>query len=155
MVRALDSRRVVKFGLLTAVAVGGSILFGAATGSAALLTLSTGSAWIVFGLLLYFMTRKPILDLADACLTTMAYGEAVLVSGAALTWMSIRFGIVDPSPMWLYLAIVAAADAVMATALTIRLSEMRVPRQVSLGLWIVGLNGSWFIFLWLYTYLLY
>ena len=90
----LDSRLIVRFGVLAAIAVGGSLLYGAAAGAvlpnqmsgnaALLLTLSTGCSWFVLGGLLWATTRKPILSLAEACLVTMAFGEAALVCGALI-----------------------------------------------------------------------
>lgn len=123
----LDSRRVAKFGVLTLVAVGGSLIFGAAAGAvlasistlrgAALLTLSTGCSWVLFGALLCLVTRRPPLNLAEACLITMAYGEAILVSGALLDFglLSSHTNLIDPGI--LNGSIVLVSNIVMAAVL--------------------------------------
>src|SRR5882724_95842 len=90
----MNAKRLVRFGWLTSVAVGGSLFYGATLAhvlpdwrlshGALWITLSAGSSWIVFGLLLWAITRKPALDLAEASLWTMAVGECVLTIGGLL-----------------------------------------------------------------------
>ena len=165
MEQGFDVRRSAKFGLLTLVAVGGSMIFGQAAGAvlpsvsmskgAVLLTLSTGCSWLVFGGLLWGITKKPVLSLAEACLVTMAYGEAVLVSGAVLDWLFIKPNLSHLSAAPINAAIILIADCFMATIFACRLKRIGVSPKISLGLWILGLNGSWAIFLFLLIKLLY
>jgi len=162
---ALEIPRVAKFLLLGSVAVGGSLLFGAAAGAVLpaisiakgglLLTLSTGCSWLVFGALLIMVTKKPILSLAEICLVTMAYGEAVLVSGAACDWALLRPGVARLDPAWTNGLIVLAADILMCAMFASQLSRSGVARRTSIGLWVLGLNGSWAVFLWVFIRVLY
>jgi hypothetical protein len=148
----ITTERGIKFAGLAAVAVIGSLVFGAAAGlaiphrvgqsTALLLTLSTGCSWLLLGAFLVAITRKDIFDLAEACLTAMAYGEAVLVSGAVLDVMAYR----SFDPVALNIGIVLASNVVMATVFCRRLRKLEVSLKVSLSLWLFGLNGSWPIF---------
>ncbi len=160
----MDSRRATKFGLLTAVAVGGSLIYGAAAGrvlpeqmsghGALLLTLSTGSSWFVLGALLVTLTRKSIWDLAEACLITMAYGEAVLIAGAAIDWTFGAAMVEAKLALPANIAIVAVSNVLMAFWFVRQLRVLGVTPKVSLTLWILGLNGSWPIFLILFRKIL-
>ena len=75
---------------LAALAVGGSLVYGASLSllfrrwqpgrSALWLVLSAGGGWCIYGPVLVLLSRRRTQTCAQACLTTMAYGEAVLVS---------------------------------------------------------------------------
>ena len=79
---------------LVVIAVGGSLAYGASLSllfrrwrpgrSALWLALSAGGSWCIFGPVLVLLSRRRVQTCAQACLTTMAYGEAVLVSGTAI-----------------------------------------------------------------------
>jgi len=157
-----DLRTVVRFGLLTLVAVGGSLIYGAAAGAvvprvqsgALLLTLSTGCSWVLLGLLLCAITHKPIISLADACLVTMAFGEGVLLVGALVDWGILVSKDSARDPLTLNVLIVLVSNIVMAWVFVFRLRKLGVGRGVSLSLWLFGLNASWPGFLWLFSKIL-
>ena len=148
----LDLRRI-KFGLLSAIAVGGSLVFGAAAGSvlrhdvglntALLLTLSTGCSWVLLCGLLVTITRKPILDLAEVCLIAMGFGEVVLLVGALADVAMPVHNVALP----VNFGIVLTSNVVMAIVFARGLQKIGVSLKLSLALWILGLNGSWPIFL--------
>jgi hypothetical protein len=89
------------WGSLATIAVGGSLVYGASLSllfhrwrpgrSALWLALSAGGGWCIFGPLLVLVSRRRVQTCAQACLTTMTYGEAVLVSGAAVNvWLRLQ-----------------------------------------------------------------
>ena len=147
------------WGFLTAIAVIGSCIYGASlslvfpqwrpTAGALWLALSAGLGWCVFGPALVVATRRNAFTLAHACLVTMAYGEAVLVLGAALNLLlrvTSLMALVPPGPF--NLAWVAFSNVVMATVLTLQLHVIHVPRWKTLLTWMVALNGSGAVFFW-------
>lgn len=140
--------------MLFGAAAGASIPRGRVPSGALLLTLSTGCSWLVLGALLCLLTRKRALDLAEACLITMAYGEAVLVSGAGIDWVLLQsnFRLIDPVP--LNVGFILVSNIVMAFVFVVRLRRLEVGVAQSLGLWLIGLNGSWPLFLMLFKRLL-
>ena len=136
---------------LTAIAVGGSLLYGASlslhfrgwrpTRSALWLGLSAGGSWCIFGPLLVLVSRRRVQTCAQACLTTMACGEAVLVSGAAIN-VGLRLkGSFKELKRWNF-ALVGLSNFVMAAALARQLRALGVPAWKTLLLWMVALNGS-------------
>ena len=151
--------------LLTAIAVLGSFLYGASLslvlpqwrpGTGALwLALSAGLAWCVFGPVLVVVARRPAFTCAHACLVTMAYGEAVLVAGAALN-LTLSVAnldtVVPPGPF--NLAWVGLSNIVMATVLALQLRAVGVPIWKTLLTWMLILTGSGAIFFWLFQRLL-
>ena len=140
---------------LTGIAVGGSCLYGASLSlalpawrperGALWLALSAGLGWCVFGPTLVLVSRRNAFVLAHACLVTMAYGEAVLASGAAV---NVVVGVLGgPSGLPAFnIACVAMSNVVMAGALTLQLQAVRVPVWKTLGAWVVALNGSGAVF---------
>ncbi len=147
----LDWRRLVRFGVLAFVAVAGSLVYGAAVGAelprarvvplAILLTVSTGFSWLVLGALLIAFTRKPVLDLAETCLVTMAIGEGVLVPAAVLNWAFA------PNLYPFNTAVLVLSNVLMAIVFAVRLGKLGVNVRLSICLWVLGLNGTWLIFL--------
>ncbi len=138
---------------LVGIAVGGSAVYGASlsrrfprwrpTSGALWLALSAGFGWCVFGPTLLLVTRRNALTCAHACLVTMAYGEAVLVSGALANLLhtcSPPGNQIDP--LRFNLATVGLSNVVMATVLVLQLRELGVPARTTLLLWMVALNGS-------------
>lgn len=85
---------------LVSIAVGGSAIYGASLSlrfpgwrpakGALWLALSAGLGWCVFGPSLLLVTRRNAFACAHACLVTMAYGEAVLLSAAAANLLQSR-----------------------------------------------------------------
>jgi len=145
------------WGGLAGIAVAGSSLYGASLAlvlpawrparGALWLALSAGAGWLVFGPALVLVSRRNPFSLAHACLVTMAYGEAVLVTGAALNALLALTAPpqrVAPAPF--NLAWVGLSNVVMATALTLQLRAIDVPARRTLLLWAVGLNGSGALF---------
>jgi hypothetical protein len=141
--------------LLLAVAVGGSILYGASlslvvpgwrVGGAALwLTLSAGFAWCVFIPALWFATRLPLRRCLDACLLTMGGGEVVLASGAlvnALLWWRDLSG----NGALMNALVVGVSNIAMAALLALQLRRVGVTVTRTLTLWMVALNGSGTVF---------
>jgi hypothetical protein len=153
MLSSFSSRRALKFGLLAALAVGGSLIFGAAAGAvlpdhasrrpAILLTISTGCSWVLLGGLLLLVTRKAPLDLAEVCLVAMGYGEGVLLAGALVDRVLPIQGLAVP----VNVGIVLISNIVMAIVFVRGLGRLGVALGVSVLLWVLGLNGSWPIFL--------
>jgi len=150
---------------LVGIAVGGSAVYGASlsrrfprwrpTGGALWLALSAGLGWCVFGPTLLLVTRRNALTCAHACLVTMTYGEAVLVSGALANLLQAhapRRNQVDP--LRFNLATVGLSNVVMATVLALQLRELGVPARTTLLLWMVVLNGSGALFFRLFQQML-
>lgn len=140
-----------KWLILTTVAVVGSCLYGASLGlvlpswnllaAAAWLAVSAGVAWAVFIPLLHAITRVPFFTCIDACLTTMAGGEVVLMSGALINVL-MRWFDVTAYAAWINVTIVAVSNVTMLALLTRLLWRRRVPPRVTVALWMILLNGS-------------
>ena len=153
-----DQGRLFKFGLLTLIAVGGSLIYGAALASsfpgwpvskgAFWITLSSGCGWLVFGPLLWLVTRRPPLMLAEACLVTMAWGELILVPGAGFDWLLLRGTHLDSA--WVNASIVGISNVVMACSIVVQLRKVRVPKGKTVAMWILGLDGSGAIFFYIF-----
>jgi hypothetical protein len=138
---------------LAAIAVGGSLVYGASLSllfrrwqpgrSALWLVLSAGGGWCIFGPLLVLLSRRRAQTCAQACLTTMAYGEAVLVSGAGINmWLSLKGSFKEAVLARWNVALVGISNLVMATALTRQLRALGVPAWKTLLSWMIVLNGS-------------
>ena len=138
---------------LAAIAVGGSLVYGASLSllfhrwrpqhSALWLTLSAGGSWCIFGPLLVLVTRRRARTCAQACLTTMAYGQAVLVSGTAINvWLRLKGSFKEAALARWNLALVGLSNLLMATALTRQLRTLGVSAWKTLLSWMVVLNGS-------------
>ncbi|HUG14344.1 MAG TPA: hypothetical protein VMM78_04925 [Thermomicrobiales bacterium] len=139
--------------LLTGVAVGGSLVYGSSLAlvlpswrpakAGLWLTLSAGAGWFVLGPALILVTGRRPAALAHACLVTMLLGEAVLVSGAAMNVAARLTGVSQRVDMGrVNLAVVAASNIVMASALTVQLDTLGVPRWKTLLAWMLALNGT-------------
>ncbi len=151
-----SGRIFIPYGLwanLTAIAVGGSLVYGASLSllfrrwrpgrSALWLALSAGGGWYIFGPLLVLLTRHRVQTCAQACLTTMAYGEAVLVGGAGINvWLRLKGSFQEAVLARWNVALVGLSNLVMATALTRQLRALGVPTWKTLLSWMVVLNGS-------------
>lgn len=148
---------IVCWSTLSAIAVGGSCLYGSSLAlvmkgwhcwsSALLLTLSAGLAWCIFGPILVMVTKKNAFTCAHASLVTMAYGEMVLAMGALLNILGVsesRF--LFPDPASFNIAWVSLSNVTMATALSVQLAGVRVAPWKTLLTWILALNGSGFLF---------
>jgi hypothetical protein len=138
---------------LATLAVGGSLVYGASLSllfhrwrpgrSALWLALSAGGGWCIFGPLLVLLSRRRAQTCVQACLTTMAYGEAVLVSGAALNvWLRLKGSFKEAVLAPWNVALVGLSNLLMATALTRQLRALGVPAWKTLLSWMVVLNGS-------------
>ncbi len=138
---------------LTAIAVGGSLVYGASLSllfrrwrpgrSALWLALSAGGGWCIFGPLLVLLSRLRAQTCAQACLTTMVYGEAVLVSGAGINmWLGLKGSFKEAVLARWNVALVGISNLVMATALTRQLHALGVPAWKTLLSWMIVLNGS-------------
>jgi hypothetical protein len=141
------------WGTLSATALGGSLLFGAALGvsfpawragrGAAWLALSAGLSWLLFGPLLVRVTRHGLLTCAHACLVTMAYGEMVLAPGAALLWLRASWPDLFPlSPAMWGAGLVGVSNVVMAAVFAAQLTALRVSLGRALACWLVALDGT-------------
>lgn len=157
----LSTLPVPTWASLVSIAVGGSAIYGASlslrfpgwrpTSGALWLALSAGLGWCVFGPTLVLVTRRNPCTCAHACLVTMAYGEAVLVSGALANLVQTHappHNQLDPTHF--NLATVGVSNVVMATALALQLRELGIPPAQTLLLWIAALNGSGALFFWLF-----
>jgi hypothetical protein len=136
---------------LTGVAIGGTCLYGASLSlvlpswnlltAAVWLAVSAGAAWGVFIPLLHGITRVPFLTCFDACLTTMAGGEVVLMSGALVNGLLCELH-VTAHALWINAAIVAISNLAMLAILARLLWRRRVPPRITAALWMLILNGS-------------
>ena len=162
---ALRTLPIATWGELTAIAVGGSALYGASLArvlptwrpreGALWLALSAGAGWCIFGPGLIHVTGKHPFVCAHACLVTMAYGEGVLAAGAALNTLLAnprRAPRLDRARF--NLAWVGLSNVTMATALALQLRAIGVPTRKTLGAWMVLLNGSGALFFWLFARML-
>lgn len=131
---------------LAILAIGGSLIFGASMarhlhwsfwGAAWWLTLGAGSGWLLLGPTLRRATRLPWRVLAHACMVTMAYGEMVLLSGAALfrCWSPVH-------PMGAHFLLIGVSNVVMGSALVLQLKALNVPRWRTALCWCGALNGG-------------
>ena len=138
---------------LAAIAVGGSLVYGASLSllfrtwrpgrSALWLALSAGGGWCIFEPLLVLLSRRRAQTCAQACLTTMAYGEVVLVSGAGINvWLHLKGSFKEAVLARWNFALIGLSNLVMATALTRQLRTLGVPAWKTLFSWMVVLNGS-------------
>jgi hypothetical protein len=172
VLRELDagspSLRALPYGawaVLVLVAVGGSCLYGGSLAlvlpswkperGAAWLALSAGLAWCVFGPALALATRRSPFTCAHACLVTMAYGEGVLLLGAAANViLALAVGRGTSLAPVFNLAWVLLANGVMAWTLAVQFRALGVPVRKTLFLWMVLLNGSGAAFAWVFARLL-
>ena len=138
---------------LIAIAVGGSLVYGASLSllfrsfrpgrSALWLALSAGGGWCFFGPFLVLLSRRRARTCAHACLTTMTYGEAVLVSGAGINLLfSLKGGFKKAFLARWNFALVGLSNLVMVTALTGQMRVLGVPAWKMLFSWMAVLNGS-------------
>ncbi len=137
--------------MLTLVAVGGSLLYGAslalvltgwnAAASALWLALSAGLAWFVLIPALCWVGRVRLAPCIDACLVTMACGEIVLGIGALINtaaWWS-RAAL---NGVQINFAIVGLSNVIMALVLARRLRAYGMSPGRVWAIWMVALNGS-------------
>jgi hypothetical protein len=142
----------LRWSLLTAVAVAGSLLYGASLapvwpgfdirGAALWLAASAGLAWCVFIPTLIAITRRGWAECVDACLVTMAWGEVVLIGGAAINVLLWRNGVTDARTA--NAIVIAISNVVMALVLARRLAG--VPPGRVYAAWMLVLNGAGAVF---------
>lgn len=140
---------------LTAIAFIGSFLYGASLSlaipgwnpqnGALWIAASAGLGWCILGPALIAATRRHPFTLAHACLTTMAYGEAVLVTGALLNLTASALGITAGTSVF-NIVWVGFSNLIMGAALTRQLGAIGVPAIITLLCWILALNGSGAVF---------
>ena len=106
---------------------------------------SAGLGWCVLGPVLIAVTRRRPFTLAHACLTTMAYGEGVLVVGALLNLLAYALGITAGMAVF-NICWVGLSNVVMVATLTPQLAAIGVPAGTTLLCWILALNGSGAVF---------
>ncbi len=144
-----------RWSLLLAVAIGGSLLYGASLslvlpgwnlgGAALWLTLSAGLAWGVFIPTLWLAARLPLWRCLDACLVTMAAGEVILASGAlvnAVLWwqdLAVNAALINA-------LVVGISNIAMAAVLALLLRRCAISVVRTLALWMLALNGSGAVF---------
>jgi hypothetical protein len=158
--RTKDQVPVLRWLALSGVAVVGSMIFGASLShrlpalefwkAAVWLTIGAGSAWLVFGPLLLVVTRIRLFAAIDACLVTMAWGEAVLVTGSLGNWWGLPV-----SPVPYNIGVVAVSNVVMCTVLARQLAPLGVPFWKTVATWILGLNGTGVFTFWMSYRLLF
>jgi hypothetical protein len=98
--------------------------------------IAAGVSWVLFGVILLAFTRcRPsVMAWADACLVTMATGIAV-----KLTTVIANF--VSPPNAWFHLAVLMAANFVMAFVFIARAQRLGLRPLRAAGLWFCVLNG--------------
>ena len=144
-----------RWSLLTAVAVGGSLLYGASlamvlpgwtiTSAALWLAISAGLAWCVLIPVLSCIGHVRLAPCIDACLVTMACGEVVLGLGVLINSV-LWFRGVTAGAGWLNVAIVGVSNVIMALVLVHRLRSHRVSPARVWTTWMLALNGSGAVF---------
>lgn len=138
---------------LAAIAVAGSLAYGASLALAgavdsgilpvaARFTAAAALAWLVFLPVLALALRQPVAVALQACLVSMAYGEGVLLAGAAANVLAAAAGGGSAGLFGMNILVVLAANAAMAAGLVSQLSALRFPPAACLALWIVVLNGA-------------
>ncbi|MCC6677214.1 MAG: hypothetical protein IT436_08720 [Phycisphaerales bacterium] len=118
--------------------------------------ISAGLSWLVVGMTVLAMTpcradrAGRIAGWFDTCLIAMSIGECLLVSAAALNAAAGTLGIANEPDfmMRLHLAILIAADIVMAGVFAWRARKSGEKLITAGVLWVVVLNGSFAVFLW-------
>ena len=132
------------WGWLAAIAVAGTLLYGATLPrvSALQLLAATGLSWCLFGPALVLVTRLRISTCAHACLVTMAYGIGVLAVGAGIN------NLLRPGPLF-NAAWVGLSNAIMAATLVRQLSTVGVRWWRTLATWLVALDGSGLALFWI------
>jgi hypothetical protein len=151
--------------VLVLLAIGGSLLYGASLSlvipqwhplSGALwLALSAGIAWCIFGPLLVILSHSSPFTCAHSCLTTMAYGELILVAAAAFNLIGAIGQFHALSYVLSNILFVALSDAIMAIMLTLQMQALGMPLWKTLAAWIFVLNGSFLVLAWLLYGLLF
>lgn len=140
---------------LVFVAFAGSLFFGASLAwafpswnrlhGALWLTLSAGTGWLLLGPTLIGVSRRPVREIAFACLVAMAYGEAVLAIGAVANFLLREHG----DPVWRNGLVVAASNVVMAGRLSTLLARNGVAVWKTLAAWVFVLDGGGAVAFWI------
>ena len=144
--------------LLAAIAFVGSAFYGASlsvnfpdwpiSSGAIWLIASAGLAWCLFGPALHWITGKPVLTCAHACLVTMAYGEGVLASGALVNYANAVYHFLTLNNSVIFnIAIVAISNLVMCIAVAIQMNKLGAGFWKTVACWMLVLNGSGALFL--------
>jgi len=107
--------------------------------------IASGISWIIFGAILLAATRcRPsVLAWADACLIAQAAGIGVLMTSVLVNLVARAS---DAAPTedafkMIHLAIVLAADVLMAWLFVGRARRLGMSLKMALALWILALNG--------------
>ena len=139
---------------LLALAVAGSLIYGASLtavfpawsrgGAAAWLAISAGLAWCLFGPVLLRIARKPWRVCLLACLVSMAFGEAILLTGAGLN----ALGLTRAAPAGANWLIVIVANVTMAVTLVLQMRVLGVPAGSIVAAWCGVLNGGGALLFW-------
>ncbi|HET8842873.1 MAG TPA: hypothetical protein VFN35_15520, partial [Ktedonobacteraceae bacterium] len=104
---------------------------------------------------LVLLSRRRIMTCAQACLTTMAYGEMVLTGGAALNlWFRLKGGFTERFLTRWNTTLVGFSNLVMASALIRQMRAVHVPGWKTLFSWMVVLNGCGALLFTLFRHLL-
>lgn len=137
---------------LTAIAIGGSLLYGASLSAAfpdhdpvrggLWIALSAGAGWFVLGPGLLLWTRLPVATVAHACMVAMAFGEAWLTLGALANLAGP--GWLDP--LAANAALFVVANLTMAALLSAQLRAVGVPVLRTLLAWFLLLDGAGAVF---------
>ena len=117
------------------------------------IALSAGMAWMILGKAILFMAGRSgqrIMMWFDTCLLTIASGEVLLLTAAALN-LAAYFAQVRLSPA-LHLGLLLASDAVMAAMFIWRSTRLGISPGVATLLWIVALNGSFAVLMVLFGF---
>jgi hypothetical protein len=97
---------------------------------AAAIGIAAGASWIGFGIILLIVTkRRPsIMDWADACLATMATGNAILLVSVAANATIFLFGSkegqIAGTLIPLHAAVLIAADIIMGSVFIQRAAKL-------------------------------
>lgn len=151
--------------LLGVLAFAGTAVYAASfallAGREAVLPLATaiaiaaGASWPVLGLSLLAATRlRPgILEWADVCLVTMSFGIAGLMAGVLwnlTAWLAeMSTGSATGLFFYFHLAILVAADVLMAAIFMRRARALGLNAMTALMLWVLALNGTFVLVIFL------
>lgn len=134
---------------LAFIAVAGSLLYGGSLalalpaaggfGHAAVeLAVSAGAGWVLFGMVLLGISRRPAAHVAHACLVAMMFGEAVLELGVIANLLLRDF----PGTLALNITVVALSNLVMLGVLVAQLRALGIRPALAVALWFGILNTA-------------
>jgi hypothetical protein len=105
--------------------------------------IASGVSWPLLGIVLLRLSpdRATLMRWFDACLVTIAFGEAWLLSAAAWNIIAVQ---VEPAQGLLlatHLALLLAADITMCAIFARRARAIGMPTRQAITIWVFVMNG--------------